>query len=212
MGRLRGLVRDAATQRLFVADAEHNRLLVWRDDLSQQVDMLQFAHQPDQVIFDDITRYLYLSFPAEPQVMVVNADTLTITASTSLVGGPILDLAFDAQRHRLYALNALAPHYRGITIWRTPSLDPIALVAGAEDFSLPSASAMALTPTGQLLISEATGLWQIDPDGFAVSNLYPTTASQYPASGLEVSQNGTIYAFDTQAHQLKIFRGLEIGN
>ena len=204
LGRLRGMARDAATQRLFVADTEGERLLVLRDDLSQQVAALELDRQPNQLIFDSAARQIYLSFPAVPQVIAIDADNLTVTAQASLIGGPIFDLVFDAKRNRLYTLSALAPDYRGITVWRTPTLDPIALVAGTGDFPLRTASAMALTPTGHLLASETTGLWQIAPDDFAISNVYPT-ANQSPAGGLTVSQSGTIYMLEPASRLLRIY-------
>jgi hypothetical protein len=204
-GRLRGIAYDAATHRLFVADAEHERLLIFSDDLSQQMATLPLTQQPDQVIFDSTTRQLYLSFPAVPQVVAIDTDNLVVTAQASLVGGPLFELAFDADRNRLYALSALAPDYRGITIWHTPTLDPAALVAGAGDFPLRTASAIALTPTGHLLVSETTGLWQITPDDFAISHIYPS-ANQSPPGGLRVSHStGIIYMLESQSSLLRIY-------
>jgi hypothetical protein len=172
-GRARGLAWDAATGRLFVADAGQDRLLVLSDDLSRQLAAVSLPQQPDQLIFDSQTRHLYLSFPAVTQIVAIDADTLSMAAQASLEGGPILDLAWDAGRHQLYGLTALAPSYRGLAIWDTPDLHLAALVAGREDFPFRTASALALTPTGRLLIPEATGLWKLWPDSFAVSNLYP---------------------------------------
>ncbi|MBN1995220.1 MAG: hypothetical protein JW953_21200 [Anaerolineae bacterium] len=206
LGRPRGLARDAATHRLFVADAKHERLLVLSDDLLQLLAALPLAHQPNQVIFDPAARRLYLSLPAGPQVIALDADTLDITAQTPPAGGPILDLAFDAERRRLYALSALAPDYRGLAVWQTPTLQRVALVGGGPDFPLRTASALALTPTGQLLASETTGLWQITPNDFSVSRVY-STANQAPPAGLAMGQSdGVIYMLETQSPLLRIFR------
>ncbi len=205
LGRWRGMAWDAATQRLFVADAKHERLLVLSDDLFQQLAVVSLDQQPDQLIFDRATRHLYLSFPAVSQIVAVDADSLVVTDQNSLMGGPILDLAFDAKRNRLYALSALAPNYRGITVWQTPTLNQIALVAGAGDFPLHTASTLALTPAGDLLTLETTGLWQIAPEDFIVKNIYPGNHST-PAGELTVDQSRkTIYMLEPLSHLLRIY-------
>ncbi|MBN1220154.1 MAG: YncE family protein [Anaerolineae bacterium] len=206
LGRLRGIARDAATGRLFVADAGREQLLVLSDDSLQPLATLPFAHQPDQLVFDGPNRRVYVSFPAVPQVLAIDTDTLAVTAQATLMGGPILDLALDADHNRLYALNALAPDYRGVTVWQATTLSPIAVVGGSGDFPLRTASALAITPSGELLASETTGLWQIDPANFAVTKIYPT-GNQAPPDGLAVSRSqGIIYMLDPQSGLFRIFR------
>ncbi len=172
-GRWRGLAPDSAAHRLFVADAENERLVVLTDDLSHQLAELPLDQQPDQLIFDPTEGRIYLSLPAAAEVIAVDADELVVTARASLTGGPILDLTLDAARKRLYALNLLSPTYRGITVLDASSLARRALVAGAGDFPLQSASSLALTGEGQLLTPETNGLWQITPDRFEVRNIRP---------------------------------------
>jgi len=203
LGRLRGIARDAATGQLFVADAEHDRLLILRDDLSAQISTHPLSDQPDQVIFDSATRQIFISFPGVSGIATLSADNLQMEAQTNLTGGPIIDWGFDPHRQRLYILHALAPGYRGITVLNTPSLDQIALIAGVEAMPLQQASAITLSPSGNLLISEVDGLWEMNPDGFSVT-LLQTTTNQSTTGGLAVSQDNRI--FSLTANQLEIYR------
>jgi hypothetical protein len=199
LGRLRGLAWDAATSRLFVADATHDQLLVFSDNLNRQ--QTRPLHcQPDQLIFDEPAHQLYITCPADLLVMTFQADSLTPTAQAALTGGPILDLVLDAPRQRLYALSLLAPGHQGITIWQTPTLQQVALLAGSSDFPLQTASALALTPAGQLLIAEPGGVWQMDPADYRVSRT--------PVAGDTLAvqpDNGTIYALDSAARLLRVY-------
>ena len=205
-GRWRGLAHDAATRRLFAVDAGQPRLLVLRDDLSQPMAKLSLDHQPDHLIFDPAARRLYIAFPAVPEVIAIDADSLAVTARASLSGGPLLDLALDPARNRLYALSALAPRYRGLTVWETPTLQQIALVAGASEFPLQTAASLAVLPTGHLLLPETTGLWQITPRNFAAGSLLPLDA--FPPGGrVAVNRSsGSIYILDPAARQLRVFQ------
>ncbi|MEW5959947.1 MAG: hypothetical protein AB1801_19680, partial [Chloroflexota bacterium] len=204
-GRWRGLARDAAAGRLFAADAAGERLLVLREDLSQQLAAVPLPEQPDRLIFDPSSRQLYVSFPAAPQILAIDAGNLNFTAQSSLVGGPILDLALDPSRRRLYVLNALAPGYRGLTELDTPALTPLKLIAGAGDFPLRTASALAAGPSGQLLLPEVTGLWQISPLEVTVHNLRPAVDLS-PVSQLVAGPNGRLYALEPAAAQLRIYQ------
>ena len=172
---------------------------------------MPLPHQPNQLILNNST--LYVSFPAVPQIAAINIDTLSVTAQNSLTGGPVLDLAFDSRRNRLYALNVLAPHHHGLTIFEGSTLTRIALVAGAGDFSMQMGAVLASTPSGNVLVSERNRLWQIAPDNFAdtfadafaITQIYPT-GSLAPAGGLQVDKNtGAIYILDTQAKLLRIY-------
>jgi hypothetical protein len=203
LGRIRGMAHDTATHRLFAADAEHDQLLVLHDDLTGQIAAQPLTDQPDQVLFDPGTRRLFVSFPAVSQIETLNADTLQTQAQIRLTGGPIVELALDSKRRRLYVLHALAPSYRGLAVLETPSLRQIALVAGVENMPLQRASAITLTPNGDLLLSEADGLWQVDPNDFAAT-LRQTTRKQSATGGLRVGQDGTIYALND--HRLEVYR------
>lgn len=199
------MAHDPSTRRLFVVDATQERLLIFGDDLSQQLAVLPLDQQPDRLIFDPAARRLYISLPAIAEIIAVEVDQLRITARASLSGGPILQLAFDAEQHRLYALSVLAPSYRGITLWQTPELARLDLVAGVGDFPLRSATDLDLTAAGDLLIPEATGLWQISPLDFAVSNAYPGDSATL-VKGLTVSQKrGTIYILEATPPRLRIY-------
>ena len=206
LGRLAGLARDPLTGRLFVADPGQDQLLVFKDDLSRLVTAIKFSHQPNHVLADPNSRRVYISFPAAPQVLAIDADALTITAQADLMAGPIFDLAFDPARQRLYALHALAPDYHGLSVWSTPALSPVAVVGGARDFLLRTASALALTPSGGLLVAEADGLWRIAPADFTVSNAYPA-APNPTAGGLKVGHLGGVYVLDTRTSQLRLYQG-----
>jgi hypothetical protein len=172
-GRWRGLARDSRTHRLFVADAENERLAVLKEDLSQQLAELPLDGQPDQLIFDPTEGQIFLSLPAAPEIIAIDTDRLGVSARASLTGGPILDLTMDPTRKRLYVLNLLSPTYRGITVLNMPDLGRRALMGGVGDFPLQGASTIALTGDGQLLVPETNGLWQISPDQFKVSNIEP---------------------------------------
>jgi hypothetical protein len=205
-GRWRDLARDGNTQRLFAVDADNKRLLVLQDDLSQQLATVNLDEQPNQLIFDPIDRQLYLTFPAVSRIMAINADNLVITAQADLTGGPILDLILDTGHHRLYVLNSLAPTYRGLTLLETPTLTQLNLIAGSENFPFRTAGALGSTPTGQVLIPENSGLWQITPGDFAVSNIRP--GENFTLAGeIEVSQaNGTIYILEPPSKLLRVIR------
>ena len=205
-GRWRGLAWDAASQRLFVIDSEHERLVVLQEDLSRQLAELPLEQQPDQLVFDTVQRQLYISFPAVAQVRAVQADSLAVTAQADLIGGPILDLSLDPARKRLYVLSALAPTYRGLTVLATPALDQLALVAGAQEYPLQTTATMALAPTGQLLLPEATGLWQIAPADFVVGNLYPGFNLSLTGELAVNPADGTMYLLEPSLQQLKIYR------
>lgn len=206
-GRWRGLSWDGATKRLFVADAENDRLVVLKDDLSGRLAERPLEGQPDQLRLDSTQRRLYVSFPAEPEIIAVDIDQWRLAASASLQGGPILDFGLDEARQRLVVLNALAPAYRGLTVLDTPTLRPLALVAGDEAFPFQTAATMALTPAGQLIVPESTGLWQIRPaDEFAVSNIYPGHNLSLTGAIIAGQLDGTIYWLEPPTKLLNIYR------
>jgi DNA-binding beta-propeller fold protein YncE len=205
-GRWRSLARDGSTRRLFAVDAKDHRLVVFTDDLSQQLATVKLEEQPDQLVFDPLTRHFYLTFPAVPQIIAFDADSLVITAQTDLIGGPISDLAFDANRQRLIALSALAPTYRGLTVLATPNLSPLNLVAGSEDFPFRTAATLGLTPDGRLLVPENTGLWQITPNSFAVSNLQPGVDLSLVSEIVVSRANKTSYLLDSTAKLLRVYQ------
>jgi hypothetical protein len=204
-GRWRGLALDESGSRLFAADAAGERLLVLRADLAQPLASTSLPAQPDRLIFDPATRQLYISFPAGPQMVAVDGDTLEITAQTSLAGGPILDLAFDPARGRLYLLSAQAPGYRGLNVLETPTLAPLRLVAGAAGFPLRTAAALAVTPGGHLLLPETTGLGQVAPADFSVNTLQPGTDLSF-VSQIIAGQTGEIFTLEPIARQIRIYR------
>ncbi len=205
-GRWRGLGWDAATQRLFVADAEHERLLVLQDDLSQQLAEITLDAQPDQLLIDSEARQIFLSVPAIPEVMAIDADSLAVTGQASMAGGPILDLALDANQNRLYALSALAPGYRAITSWDSSNLRQLHLVAGVGDLPLHTASAIGITPTGQLLVSEATGLWQISPLDFTVRNVFPNHDLSLVAELTVDQPNNAVFMLEPLSNLLRVYQ------
>jgi hypothetical protein len=91
-------------------------------------------------------------------------------------------------------------------VWHTPTLTPIATVAGADDFPWQTASTLASTPTGYLLVPEITGLWQITPENFGVSNFYPGNDLSL-ASEIIVSQgNRATYVLEPTSQLLRIFQ------
>lgn len=203
-GLLRGLAWDSAGQRLFVAAAGQEQLLIFNADLSQQLAAIPLGQQPNHLLFDDITRRLYISFPANSQIAALNGDTLQVVSQARLIGGPILKLALDAPGGKLYALSALAPKHRGITAWQAGTLTQTALVAGTTQFPFHTAQALAVDPNGNLLVAEVEGVWQITPDSWAVSHI-DTTVRAIPATELLVSQT-TIYLLEPQQNLLRIYQ------
>jgi hypothetical protein len=189
-----------------VADAENERLVVLTDDLSQQVAELPLDQQPDQLIFDPTERRIYLSLPAAPEVIAIDADHLVVAARASLTGGPILDLTLDAARQRLYALSLLSATYRGITVLDTPDLSRRALVAGAGDFPLQNAATVALTGAGRLLAPETDGLWQITPDRFEVRNIEPGQNLSFAGELVVGSSDNTIILLEPVRKMLKFLQ------
>jgi hypothetical protein len=102
------------------------------------------------------------------RVMALDADTLHPLAEVELPGGPLIEIALDAARGRLYVLSALSPRYRGIFVLKTGDLSSLALVAGSPATPLTQAAALALSADGHLLVAESTRLYQISPEDFDV--------------------------------------------
>jgi len=205
VGLLRGMAFDSATGRLFVTDAEQNQLRIFKADLSQQLAPYPLPHQPNQLLLDGQTRQLYLAFPAVAQVMALHADHLTATGPRQLAGGPIVDMALDSAQNRLYILNALTPNHHALSVWQTPQLKQVALLAGAGQLSFPAATAVSLTPDGHPLVAAGSGLWQISADSFTITRQYRPVS---PSSGgpVQVDQgNGAIYALTPTGQKLAIF-------
>ncbi len=203
LGRVRGLAWDPVTKRLLVAAAEQEQLLVFNADLSQQVATYPLDHQPDQLILDKLNRKLYLSFPGVSQIGVFDADTFEPIAQTSLVGGPLLDMAFAAKSERLYVLHVLAPNYHGITLLDPLNLKQIALLTGSAQAPLQSATAITIDPQGNLILAEGNSIRQIAPQTYLTTKQYHTTA---PLWDIQIDHNnGAFYTLERQSHLLRIY-------
>jgi len=170
LGRPRGLVFDPQTGHVLVADAQEGIIARFRSDLSAQVGTQSLKALPDRILLDSAGRRLYVMLPGARRVLALDADTLRPVAEAKLVGGPLIEMAFDAERGQLYVLSALSPRYRGISVLRAGDLSPLALVAGSPRTPLKQATAMALSSDGNLLIAEGTRLYQISPDDFAITS------------------------------------------
>jgi uncharacterized repeat protein (TIGR01451 family) len=168
LGRPRGLVFDPQTGHLLVADAEEGLVARFKGDLSVRVATHPLDALPDRVLLDPSGRRLYVMLPGARRVLALDADTLLPVAEAELVGGPLIEIAFDAARGQLYVLSALSPRYRGISVLSAGDLSPLALVAGSPGTPLKQATALALSPDGSLLIAEGTRLYQISPEDFDV--------------------------------------------
>lgn len=202
-GRWRGLAVDPAARRLYAADAHTERLVVFSADLTQIISRTPLERQPDRVLFDPAHSQLYLTHPATSEVTTYNLDNNLATRS-KITGGPILAAAIAPNSSRLVVLNALAPAYRGLTTLQTPWLQPIALAAGAEPYAFKQAQTLAAT-SGGLLLPESSGLWQVNPDNFAVTNLTPGL-NLSAAVAVAAANDGSIYVADAAAHALRIFQ------
>jgi hypothetical protein len=106
--------------------------------------------------------------PGARRILTLDADTLQPVAEARLVGGPLIEMAFDATRRQLYVLSALSPRYRGISVLRADDLSSLALVAGSPGTPLKQAAALALSSDGHLLVAEGARLYQISPENFDV--------------------------------------------
>jgi uncharacterized repeat protein (TIGR01451 family) len=171
LGRPRGLVFDSATKSLLVADAQEGTVVRFSQDLSARLAAGTLDDLPDQIRLDSANRRLYVMLPGARRVVALDADSLRPVAQAELVGGPLIEMALDAARGRIYVLSALSPRYRGISVLRADDLASLALVAGRPALPLKQATALALAPDGHLLVAEGTGLYRISPEDFSLDNL-----------------------------------------
>jgi YD repeat-containing protein len=195
-GRITALAWDAAGQRLFAADAQNDQLLVLTGSPPRVTRSLPLPEKPGLLVFDATANRLFIAFPGAKLVIALDAIELTETNRAQITGGPILDLALDTGRHRLIVLNALAPGWRGLTLLDT-ELRQLALAAGAD---LRSATALALSSAGHLLLPEAGGLVQIDGDSLAVEPRLPLPALT-PAGGIAATGRA-VYLIDVESQSL----------
>jgi|GEM_PF-5978364 len=206
LGRVTGLAWDSVQQRLFVTDAERNRLLVFNTDLSEIAPPVLLSYQPNQLIYNGVTDELFIAFPAVSRIVSLSANDYTEKGQARLVGGPILDMALDAGQNQLYTLSAIAPHQRGITVLQTLSLRPLALIAGSNQLPLQTASAITLGSGNNLLIAETSNLLQMSGDSFSINNNI-TTKNLIAAQMLRVYRaTGAIYTLDSQHHRLRVYQ------
>jgi hypothetical protein len=170
LGRPRGLVFDPGTGSLLVADADEGVIVRYRGDLSERLATRSLSDLPDQIALDSAGRRLYVMLPGARRVLALDADTLRPVAEAKLVGGPLIEMAFDAARRRLYVLSALSPRYRGIAVLKADGLSSLALVAGSPGTPLKRATALAVSSEGYLLAAEGARLYQISPEDFEVKS------------------------------------------
>jgi len=170
LGHPRKLVFDRQTESLLITDAAEQVLIRFTSDLSGRLAVYALDAAPDQMLLDPARRRLYVTLPGARRVLALDADTLQPMAETTLVGGPLIDMALDVAHGRLYVLSALSPRYRGISVLRTDDLSSLALVAGSPNAPLQQATALALSATGRLWVAEGTHLYQISPEDFHVVN------------------------------------------
>jgi DNA-binding beta-propeller fold protein YncE len=171
LGRPRGMVFDPVTKSLLVADAQAGTVVRFSQDLSARLAAGTLGDLPDQMRLDSANRRLYVMLPGARRVVALDADSLRPVAQAELVGGPLIEMALDATRGRVYVLSALSPQYRGISVLRAGDLASLALVAGRPALPLKQAMALALAPDGHLLLAEGTDLYRISPEDFSVANL-----------------------------------------
>jgi sugar lactone lactonase YvrE len=171
LGRPRGLVFDPSTRSLLVADAQEGAVVRFSQDLSARLAAGALDDLPDQILLDSANRRFYVMLPGARRVVALDADSLWPVAQAELIGGPLIEMALDAARGRIYVLSALSPQYRGISVLRAGDLASLALVAGRPALPLKQATALALAPDGHLLVAEGTGLYRISPEDFSLVNL-----------------------------------------
>jgi hypothetical protein len=201
--RPRSVAWDAAAGRVYVADAGAEALAVFDGGLSARLATLPLGEMPDGLALDVKARRLFVSMPGARRVVSLNAAALSQEAQAVLEGGPLLALALDAGRGRLYGLSAIAPGYRAISVWETGRLERVALVAGSVQRPLESALAMAVGEGGVLFVSERAGLWQVSPADFSVTG--PPGYALAPPGGLAASPvDGLLYLLDAENHRLLI--------
>jgi hypothetical protein len=199
-GRLTALTSDSTGARLFAVDAENNRLLVFAGNPLQLTASRQLDEQPGQVTFNLAANQIIVGFPGAGQLAAFDADTLAATARAAVTGGPLLSIAANERPGQIVALNALAPGWRGLTVFDT-ALRRQALIAGAPDIPLKTAATLAIAPDGGLLLPETTGLLHIELGTFITRRLLslPTLT---PGGGLTVAPAGNILLLDSAKNRL----------
>jgi hypothetical protein len=167
-GRPIDLAYDAGSGHLLVADAEGGRIVRWPADLPAPAGQQALDDLPGALLLDAAARRAYVLLPGARRVIVLHADTLRPAAGATLAGGPLIDMALDPARGRLYVLSALSPRYRGIAVLDAGDLAQLDLLAGGPGAPLVSAGALALDAGGHLLAAEGDRLYRVAPDGYAV--------------------------------------------
>jgi DNA-binding beta-propeller fold protein YncE len=171
LGRPRGMVFDSSTGSLLVADAQEGTIVRLSRDMSAHLAAGALDDLPDQILLDSASRRLYVTLPGARRVLALDADTLQPLAEAELVGGPLIDMAFDAAQGRIYVLSALSPQYRGLSVLKANDLSSLALVAGGLAVPLKQATALAISPDSHLLVAEGPHLYRISPEDFSVAIL-----------------------------------------
>jgi len=190
-GRITGLVWDDARQRLLLADAANERLLALASQPLQPVATAPLGEQPGQLLLDAAANRLFALLPGAGQVIALDAATLTPIARANVTGGPLLAAALAPAQNRLVVLNALTPRLRMLTVFDT-QLNRQALIAGSELVPLQTATAVAATPAGSLLVAEASQVWQVIWPGLAAQPIAPVSAGDVAVN----PQTGAIYLLD----------------
>jgi hypothetical protein len=170
LDRPSSLVFDPLRGDLLVADAGQGKIIRFEGNLSARLATYLLDASPDRILLDGVDRRLYVMLPGVGRVLALDADTLRPVAEANLVGGPLIEMALDATRGRVYVLSALSPRYRGIFVLGADDLTPLALVAGSPITPLQQATALTLSRDGQLLVGEGDWLYSISSEDFTIVN------------------------------------------
>jgi hypothetical protein len=168
LGRPSSLLFDPLRGDLLVADAGQGKIIRFEGNLSARLATYLLDASPDRILLDRVDRRLYVMLPGVGRVLALDADTLLPVAEAKLVGGPLIEMALDATRGRVYVLSALSPRYRGIFVLSADDLSLQALVAGSPITPLQQATALTLSPDGQLLVGEGNRLYWFSSEDFTI--------------------------------------------
>lgn len=191
--RPEGMVFDAETQTLLVADAGAGSVLRFNAELSQLLSIQPLPDLPGQVFLDEVHRRLLVTLPGAGEVMALDADTLQPLNRVQLPGGPLVWAALDGASGRLYVLSVASAEYRVVSVLNSDDLSQLALVGGTASVPLRQATELQVGAAGELLVAEGYHLCRIAPDDFHLvgvvlleSSLRSGGMAADPDSGLTV--------------------------
>lgn len=166
------LLYDPLERTLLVADAAVPAVVRLAADLSRPLARQTLPDLPGAMVLDAEHRRVYVALPGSNRIMALDATTLQPVAQQRLVGGPLLAVALEGARNRVYGFSAASPRQRVITVLDAATLHALAVVAGTLETPLRQAAALTVDRLGHLWVAEGERLYGID-DHYAVLETVP---------------------------------------